>query len=415
MNNLLDHMYVYDNIAVFPFKFILNFKKCMLYLQKLEYNPFIIQPDNRILFVAVNYTYMINVNTFDNCDFFGFAVANIGNLFLENLTANNNDNNIKIRILDVVTNFFTTNDLYTNIIIDNPNFDVDVVFLTKYGFRNPQLINSSIILKYMRLISPEATQKLILNMVASIAEQSNICTIKIFLPIVVANTLSKYVKYMNESSGVLSVVKYNNDGVGILGLNSNNIIEGTIDNVESPHGTFVFHTHPDNVTTSYDAFISWPSGQDLASTVYMYLNDKDQLAHFVVSPEGIWIIHITPEFQTILLDLKKNKNIDCGSEILESIRSKFTEFDNYRNKRVNPIERHLYSDRYTSTIKNYKISNLFSDIPKVKLICNPIQELNFRLFNVNLVEWETIFNNNGVELLFTYISDPDGGLICYIR
>ncbi len=38
-------------------------------------------------------------------------------------------------------------------------------------------------------------------------------------PRVVAETLSKCVKYINEAAGVLSLVKYNENGVGILGLN----------------------------------------------------------------------------------------------------------------------------------------------------------------------------------------------------
>ncbi len=49
--------------------------------------------------------------------------------------------------------------------------------------------------------------------------KTNLYTIKVCIPRVVAETLSKCVKYINEAAGVLSLVKYNENGVGILGLN----------------------------------------------------------------------------------------------------------------------------------------------------------------------------------------------------
>ncbi len=47
-----------------------------------------------------------------------------------------------------------------------------------------------------------------------------------------------------------------------------------------------------------------------------YLADMDQLVHFVIGPEGIWVIHLTPGFQTILKVLKESQNIECGNAIL---------------------------------------------------------------------------------------------------
>ncbi len=46
-----------------------------------------------------------------------------------------------------------------------------------------------------------------------------------------------------------------------------------------------------------------------------YLADMDQLVHFVIGPEGIWVIHLTPGFQTILKVLKESQNIECGNAI----------------------------------------------------------------------------------------------------
>ncbi len=128
--------------------------------------------------------------------------------------------------------------------------------------------------------------------------KTNLYTIKVCIPRVVAETLSKCVKYINEAAGVLSLVKYNENGVGIWVL----ITEGGLDAVSIPsqRAPFVFHSHPDKVTREYGAFISWPSGQDMMVVASQYLADMDQLVHFVIGPEGIWVIHLTPGFQTIL-------------------------------------------------------------------------------------------------------------------
>ena len=410
---VLDYLYVYDNISVFPAKFVTRFPKFSNYLKSSGYNYKVLESNNRILFVAVNSDVLITIETLDECLFFGFAVVNTVTQSLETIMAYENSKNIKIRLLDVITRLFIT-DLFVRLIIENSNFDVDVVFLVKYGFGEPTLIqNSIVVLKYIKRILPETTLRMIQEIVGSI--KTNLYTIKVFMPRVVAETLSKYVKFVNEAAGIISLVKYDENGVGILGLNSENITEGGLDVVSLPtqKAPFVFHSHPDKVTREYGAFISWPSGQDMRVVASQYLADMDQLAHFVIGPEGIWIIHLTPSFQTILQLLKTSQNIQCGQAILEAIYQTFTKFDYDRNISIDPINRYKASDRYMSTVKHYSISNLFSDVPAAKDICKPQLQEDARLFDVNLIKWK-MFDGGGVNLSFSYILDIKGGLPFFI-
>ncbi len=94
----LDYMYIYDNISVFPAKFVTKFHS--------KYDYSILENSNRILFVAVNSNELITISTFDNCVFFGFAIVN--NQSLEVIMAEDNIRNIKIRLLDVVTHLLLT-------------------------------------------------------------------------------------------------------------------------------------------------------------------------------------------------------------------------------------------------------------------------------------------------------------------
>jgi hypothetical protein len=411
-NKMETEFYVYDNIAVFHAKATVNFPQFIQYLVSTGYNYTVLENNNRILFVAVNSDNLITHDTFNECSFFGYGIVNTITSSLETIMAQNNSKTIKVRLLDVVTHLFTE-DLYVNLYIENANFDVDVVFLVKYGFAEPTLVNNSVVLKYVKRVLPETTLSVIQEIVGSI--KTNLYTIKVFMPKVVAETLSKCVKFINEAAGIISLVKYDENGVGILGLNSENISEGGLDAVAIPsqRAPFVFHSHPDKVTREYGAFISWPSGQDMRVVAAQYLADMDQLAHFVIGPEGIWIIHLTPGFQTILQILKTTQNISCGEAMLNAIYETFTKFDYARDISTDPIERYKVSDEYMSAVKHYRVSNLFSDVPVANDICKPQLQEDVRLFDVNLLKWKQ-FEKGGVTLSFSYILDVRGGLSFFI-
>lgn len=415
----IDHFYVFDNVAVFPVTMALkSFNKFVIKIKSTGYN---ISQNHRVVFCAVNSDKLITAEVFDNLQIFGVAILNLQIRTIDYFVVNDNNRIVQTRILDVITHKFTT-DLYLDINVYNPNFDIDANFFAKYGFFDPTLTGAGNVvrLRYLKRVPTKVTLMQIRSIVGN-ALGLNLCVLNMFIPRVVAATLSKCVQFMNEASGNLSIVKYvdGTDGpIAIIGLNSDNIREGDVGNVPLPeeYSPLVFHSHPDKVTREYKAFISWPSGQDMMVVVLYYLQNKNQLVHFVSSPEGLWTIHITSQFQRILKALKTLNKIKCGESILDAIHNVFTKFEYGRTIDIDPIERHNVGSKYLSATKNYKLSNLFVDVPSLQTDCKTEIAEDAQLFDVSLIKWKkfTETADEGVFLTFDYIPDPEGGFTSII-
>lgn len=65
-----------------------------------------------------------------------------------------------------------------------------------------------------------------------------------------------------------------------------------------------------------------------------------------------------------------------------------------------------------STTKNYKLSNLFADVPQLNQDCKTDVSEDTQLFNVSLIKWKRFSESaeEGVQLTFDYVSDIPGGL-----
>jgi hypothetical protein len=231
----------------------------------------------------------------------------------------------------------------------------------------------------------------------------------------VAVTLSKCLKEINEAAGNLSIVKYILTGTAVMGLNSDNIKSGDEGSVGLPekYSPFVFHTHPDHITREFKTFISWPSGQDMMVVALSFLQFRDQLVHFVPSPEGLWSIHVTPEFQKLLVTLRSNNSFLCTQTILDAIHKVFTQFETPRSAlQIEAIDRYNVGGQYLAATKNYKLSNLFADVPQLNQDCKAEVSVDAQLFNVSLIKWKRFSEtaDEGVFLTFDYISDIAGGL-----
>jgi len=286
---------------------------------------------------------------------------------------------------------------------------VDANFFVKYGFIEPKLIKKVIRMRYVKRPSTKLTLMQIRSAVASL--KKNVLLINMFIPKVVAVTLSKCLREINEASGNLSIVKYIDNGAALIGLNSDNIQSGDEGSVPLPDSPFVFHMHPDHITREFKAFISWPSGQDMMVVALSFLNFRDQLVHFVVSPEGLWSIHVTTEFQKLLVSLRSSNSYDCSQGILAAIHKVFTDFENPRlANTIDAIDRHNIGGRYLATTKNYKLSNLFTDVPDLNSVCRVNVAEDAQLFNVSLIKWKRFSEtaDNGVYLTFDYIADLPG-------
>ncbi|ADO00428.1 hypothetical protein WIV_gp085 [Wiseana iridescent virus] len=407
---VVDHFYVFDNVAVFPVKSALDhFPK---FQQTINNSGYSISSNHRVIFAAVTSDHLITASTFDSLPLFGCAILNIQTRSIDYFKVENESKVIKSRLLDVITHN-VHGDIFMDMYTNNPNFDVDATFFVKYGFIEPILINKVIRLKYVPRPSTKLTLMQIRSAVSSL--KSNVLLIDMFIPKVVATTLSKCLREINEASGILSIVKYINNGVALIGLNSDNIQSGDEGSVALPdkYSPFVFHTHPDHITREFKAFISWPSGQDMMVVTLSFLNFRDQLVHFVASPEGLWSIHITPEFQRLLVTLRTKNSTKCSLSILNAIHKVFTQFESPRlAEEIEAIDRYNIGGQYLSATKNYKLSNLVADVPQLKQDCNSEVSDDAQLFNVSLIKWKRFSEtaDEGVYLTFDYISDIPGGL-----
>lgn len=411
---IIDHFYVYNNVAVFPMKTAVKFFP--LFIEKLQRTGYIIdQGVNQAVFAAVNSdginsTSLITSNNFDSLELFGCAILNMENKTIEYFMV---DNTItKTKLLDVMTNNFK-DEIFVDLYISNPNFDVDANYLVKYGFIEPKIILDKVRLRYVNRPPIKLTLMQIKTIVSSL--KSNVIVLNMFISKVVAATLSKCVKELYEAAGNLSIVKYSENGVAIIGINSDSVQSGNEGSVMLPnkYSPVVFHTHPDHITREFKAFISWPSGQDMMLVALSYLEYKDQLVHFVVSPEGLWAIHVTTEFQKLLIQLRTSNAYNCSKQLLEAILTVFTNFEKPRlAEKIDVIERHNIGNLYLTTIKNYKLSNLFLDVPHIKEYCGGNITKDVQLYDVSLIKWKKFSEtaNEGVFLSFDYISDIPGGL-----
>lgn len=404
----LDHFYVFDNVAVFPVQTVLTrFPKFYQRLLNVNYN---ISHNDRIIFASVTSDNLITPANFDELHLFGCAVFNLRTKSIDYFITENDSTVVKTRILDVITHNIQ-GDIFIDLVTNNPNFDVDANYLVKYGFIEPRLVNTTVKLKYVKRPPTKLTLMQIRAVIASL--KANVMVLNIFIPRVVATTLSKCIKEINEASGTLSIVKYLEGSVALIGLNSDNIQSGDEGSVPAPvkYSPLVFHTHPDHITREFKAFISWPSGQDMMIVALSFLQFRDQLAHFVVSPEGLWSIHLTPEFQSLLIHLRSNNAFECSQGILGAIHKVFTNFENPRSaEAIDPIDRYNIGGQYLTTIKNYKLSNLFRDVPSLQENCQTEVKQDAQLYNVSLIKWKKFSEDEGVYLSFDYVTDIPGGL-----
>jgi len=408
---IVDHFYVFDNVAVFPLKAINNFPNLLRNLMAINYD---ISSNHRIIFAAVTSDHLITVETFDSLPLFGLAVFGMESRIIDYFYVKNELSVVKTRILDVITHNIP-GEIFINMYTNNPNFDVDATFLVKYGFIEPILVEQIIRMKYAKRPPTKLTLMQIRAAVASL--KADVLVLNMFIPKVVATTLSKCLKEINEAAGSLSIVKYLENGTAIMGLNSDDIISGAEGHVAIPEKKtpFMFHTHPDHITRKFKAFISWPSGQDIMVVVLSYFEYIDQLVHFVVSPEGLWSIHLTSEFQKLVMELRAKNATECITSMLEAIHKVFTQFEKPRlSEAVEAIDRYNIGKQYLSVTKNYKLSNLFNDVPELNQTCqNKVtKDKDSQLFNISLIKWKRFSETaeEGVLLTFDYIADIVGGL-----
>lgn len=423
---LVNHFYVFDNIAAFPMS--TGRDVFPVFMKRVAAIPVAVSADS-IAFVAVTSQYLITASTFDTLPIFGLLVINARTKVIEHFHAE--DIVTQTRLLDTVLHkFISTIRVNIEITPKTSTQDADLAFLLKYGFANPQRYGSgnTLQLSYKRKYQRKFVFMQILSITAATQTDSHVCTLNLFIPLVVATTLSKCVRFMTESAGNLSIVKYgdmNGSAVALVGLSSDNIVEGgeSSANLPDAYSPLVFHSHPDKVTREYKAFISWPSGQDMMSVALSYLQYRNQLLHIVAAPEGAWVITLAYSFQRILAYLRRPDKNKCAVALLESIYDVFTRFEQGRlSDLVEPIQRNEIRKKYTEAVRTYTLTRLFKEFPELGKQCKALSIEDSSLFNTFLIKWDEFgrtpdaiyFGEKGVILNIKYFYDPEGGSSSFI-
>jgi len=229
-------------------------------------------------------------------------------------------------------------------------------------------------------------------------------------PTTLAKKLSLFVQLNYEVGGNIcidSIEHINTEDVLILGLKTDRVVKGELDNVSFPleyFTPFSFHTHPDItiVVENTQRYISWPSGLDIKNILFSFLYKKNVLAHFVVTAEGIWVIYVTVAFQKFLSNLAAFYKNDL-SDIINNIGDVYHKVEKYRiSNFIDPIHRNDIKKDFVEKSNTLTIKDL-----------NSVQEKhyngdNFFLFKLRLLTWESLKKDKILKL--PYFVAPEAGL-----
>lgn len=377
-----------------------------------------VRPVKSVLFFAVKEPF-VTKNTFNTSTPTGFAsiVIEKDHVHISPLLAI--DNHVKQRLLEYISNFFTI-PIVIEVDLTKPDWYGDVTFLASLGFGNPTPNHGNLQSIDMKFI-PGANYAETLNQAFKITHAATfLCRSKVFFPKTLADTLSSYLSEPIEVGGKICITRYAKDNQGgdiaVLGFNTSEIIQGnkdsfTVDIPPDKSSPFSFHTHPDTCYTSFGCFLGWPSGPDISFVVTSFLQNNNILAHFVVSSEGLWVIHLRPQFQKLLYELKNQFSTeDCQRKLEEFIRQSFIFLEGQRRYEIiAPLERAETREKFLDISTKLKISDFKGT--DVEVACAPFVREDALLFDLRLIKWKA-FNSNRAIMEFSYIVDPVGGLPC---
>ena len=295
--------------------------------------------------------------------------------------------------------------------IDAVNFNDQVSFFTKHEFVDPSYdpATRSIIVISKPSMPPAVVEESIKKILTAVRTEKH--TISVIVPHIVAEILSKSIYYLNEAMGSFIITRFLPTGEAVLGINSDDVKEGSAVHVDAEltKSPFSFHSHPEHITRTTDAFIAWPSGQDIYSIAKTLTTAYPQILHFVASPEGVWIIKPTFALQLLLKTLAKLDMQKCIKDLLLAIFQKFTQLDLLRMKSTTEASsRHLATEYYISTVGKMTLKYVIPDFDCNKNIVAKFN--NSALFAMDYVEWGRFFDIQNVKVTVEYIPDAANGL-----
>ncbi|ABF82076.1 hypothetical protein MIV046R [Invertebrate iridescent virus 3] len=420
------------NIAIFSIKYLNQFGRLNAGIQETDFPTAKLVNTNRHVVVWINMlendTTPVTPDSFDSFNLSGAIILKDSSGLIEYMYVHKNSRTVKSLLLDAIATIYnqvTGNDILINIWTQNINIDEDVRFLVNYGFVEPAIVGKNTIqMKYHPKIPHQQTLNEIRRLLGY--SKRNVGWINVFLPKDLAIKLFSYVNnYDVEFGGYLpltSVQKPN--GAWVLGWDDTLVSKGESLSVYIPppqehqklEETIIgFHTHPialsSSNTISDGMVILPPSNIDLKGISNQWLFPRPNIAHFICSPEGLWVVSLTEEFQSLLMGLRDLGEVawPCINMILFVIfESMFQQHDQKFNyPTVTPITKWFELTDVQDLIKNLTLKRCFNylNIPmeKFEATCQTISGYqNVRLYDISYNKWESFSALPDEGLYFTF-------------
>lgn len=398
----LDYFYCYNDVAVFPVEMI---GKIPNFLKLISHFPITTVTCNHIVLARVTSTDLLTRYSYD-------TITNVDGMIIFN-TSNKSvvykhGPIITISILLSALIYLIEPQFTVSLKIDSWNFQEQVSFYVSFGFINPHYsddMKSIVFVSQKRSPSQLSVLNQVTRLVTALKDtQKN--SIDVIIPRSVASMIDKCLHVENEVSGCFYITRFTDKGDIVLGLNSEEISEGSSVNTSLYFKTyFSFHTHPENEFITQKAYLAWPSGPDMSIIANSFTENIPQIGHFVAGTEGLWIIKPTYELQALMNQVRDNRK--CVNEIVDAISEMYTELEIGRiRKQYNPLERPYVYQQYLTRAASIKFRNLVTRM-KSDHGCNFGKYIDSSLFVVSFVEWDR-FNDveNNVKITFEYMPTP---------
>lgn len=398
----LDHFFCYNDIVIFPSRMLPEIPSFLILLQ--AFPRFELNNDMAIVAKVETSGILLRESHDSVTKIHGICIIDLQRKELVYIHAESLE--IQSELVKY-TQHLLLSEFIAKVNIDKPDFNLQAQFFVNHGFINPEYEESTRSIKLICVPrTPESVTIQKINKIVSLtrADRANLTVI---IPRVVANVLSKTIHFMNEAAGKLVVTHFTNSGEAVLGINSDDINEGTTSDVSAPTGSlFAFHSHPDHITNEYNAFISWPSGQDILVVTQSFTTTSPNIGHFVASPEGLWIIKPSFALQALVNLLFKLGLDDCLKSLMDGIYEKYEVFDHNRSRSISPLDRHRAEDEYRASVAGLTVEQIIPTFP-----CNIGKKFRHEsLFSIEYIKWKRFSEPENVKITFEYIPDPTKGL-----
>jgi len=317
-----------------------------------------------------------------------------------------------------ITNMWINQYIHVYINPELTEFDEVVEFLVDNNFKNPRLTNDTVstdtdtrtsIVLQLDKNDPEGPDPSVVSLSLGIRESQvisrDLCSYRVVIPQKVLDKIKTYLHEPTEYGGLLVVQSYsierdNNDQMEVvaqLGYPLDTETGGNFETVNPPYGFFNFHTHPYHCYRKYGCAVGWPSDSDLSVLPYARdIGDGSNVAHFIITVEGVYSMQVTPVFGKYLTMLRNTDFMnysDCHALFIQKIKEMFNYLNSMRTSTSDTL-----IDEFLRYINAVTIKDIIGDrtIEQRAQVCSWIQpDFDFPLYSITYASWDTI-NSDGM-------------------